>query len=696
MKALPKANKLIAVFLCTAIFVIMPFIYSNYLQDVEQSLRFLFLSIVVSFIVLLTLIQFIKQNTLSISFFALSKDKLVLSLTGFLMVSSVALFFSINKGDGIFEVLKLYLFYLFFICCLYLILKDDGNKKVFIQAINIAVLIFTAIALVRFYPVLKKYFDKHTPVIINYALSSSLGNKNFYAETLFLCLPFIINGILIFKTFWKVVSVISVLIIVATLVILQTLSTWAALAVALLVFVAFIFRLRIQNLKDVFLKHRKIITGSLLALVIFFTGIITVYVHTKNFTDLKNRVSSAANYISDPSQFSKTDSTNNNSTFERMILWRNTSMMIKDHPLGNGIANWKIYFPKYGMTEAQFMNSGFIKFIRPHNDFLLFTAETGVIGLLVYLSIFFFAFKYGNSILKSGVEVQEKIFSIIMLSGIAGYFMIACFSLPNDKYFTVLLFMLMIAFLVSNYHRAFPKTRDNTNKFWKIVLTIGLLISVYSIYVGYVRLKSDTFLSRAIKAQRNRDWNRMSRMLSQVDTFYFPIDYTGTPISWYKGFASFYAGNQEEAFIQFKQAEKANPYHTETLNDIGTCYNLSGNTEMAYVYYQKILQSTPLFSDAIINLSALYYNAGKIDSAYMLLSKPFYKSGNYRRNLQAVLLAKAAALTPQIQDSVLQNEFNKAIQDGNFLFKTDEEARKNGVTFEQLLLEKVTKNHTKA
>jgi O-antigen ligase len=45
-----------------------------------------------------------------------------------------------------------------------------------------------------------------------------------------------------------------------------------------------------------------------------------------------------------------TSQKNNNSLFERLMLWRNSLLLAKEQPLtGIGTGNWKIFYSKYGI-----------------------------------------------------------------------------------------------------------------------------------------------------------------------------------------------------------------------------------------------------------------------------------------------------------------------------------------------------------
>jgi O-antigen ligase len=73
----------------------------------------------------------------------------------------------------------------------------------------------------------------------------------------------------------------------------------------------------------------------------------------------------------------------------RLDIWRDSMAMIKDHPLGIGLAAFKQVFPVYNVSN--FSDS---QFLYLHNDYLQLLAETGWIGFLALVGGFYiFLFK---------------------------------------------------------------------------------------------------------------------------------------------------------------------------------------------------------------------------------------------------------------------------------------------------------------
>src|SRR5687768_119537 len=120
------------------LFVLMPFVFSLKLQDVEQSPRFLFIALVVSVSSVFSLIFLIRKNIV------IRKDKIFFVLLLFLIITLVSLFKSINYADGLFEFLKLLIFYSLFFLFLVLFSFDEKNKLIFFKSICFSAITFIA------------------------------------------------------------------------------------------------------------------------------------------------------------------------------------------------------------------------------------------------------------------------------------------------------------------------------------------------------------------------------------------------------------------------------------------------------------------------------------------------------------------------------------------------------------------------
>jgi O-antigen ligase len=649
-----RTGKFLTLFLSVSIFILLPFIYSIRLQDIEQSPRFLALAIIIC---ISTLILIVSINKIS---FSIKRESFYIILLLFIAINIFAFTRSINFGDAFYELLKLLLFFILLFQLILLLSQDEKNQLLFFKCICISSLLFIGFGLSQ----LLTSFSKGS-LVINYAISSTLGNKNFFSETLLLMFPVTLLSCVRLNGSWRAIAIASSILIFISVVVLQTLSTWIALTItgALVVMLLFFYRNKIftnQQSSRVFnIAVVGIFISILLAVVFFFA--------VNGPSQLKARMNTIQNLLH-PEKAEQL-MIYQNSTYERLMLWKNSLLMIADHPLvGSGLANWKIFVPAYGMGSAKYMSSGGVRFVHPHNDFLLIASELGIIGLIIFLTLFIILIYYCFRRIKFATSSTSLITCVALLAGLLIYLLISLFSMPLNRFYPPIMLMLFIAMVLSFDETQTISKQYLNKKYLTFILIVCFCISATAVFIGYKRLRSDLNISTALLLERKGNYPAMKRQLETIDKRFFPLDATATPVTWYQGFACFYLNDVENAFKFFRKAEQQNPNHMMVINDLGTCYNLKGETEKAKAYYYKALHIQPIFDDALLNLAIVYYNQGLVDSSFTLIKK---HSDRVKPSsvtvFNAILTAKAETLT---SDTIQLNRFSKHLSSVKAIRKT--------------------------
>ncbi len=625
------------VFLSVALFVFMPFVFSNQLQDVEQAPRFLVLSVIVILSAAFSFFTLSGKNTI------VKKDTIYYVILLYLVICIIGFFRSINYGDGLFELLKILAFFSLFLQFILAFSRDEKNKLLFFKTICIAVFIFVAAGIIQLFPSLFASLKKGGSAQINYAISSTLGNKNFFAETILLMLPLMIVSVFLHRSVWRILFIISSLLIIVSLAVLQTLSTWVAVVFTTLLLLAILIRWRNRIFTNTKLQQHFYKGIVAILFVMLIAGI--AFYQFAGTKQIKSRITAIEKLIN-PESFHP-DSVQENSLYERVSLWKNSVKIIATHPVaGTGLGNYKIVAPAYGFGTAAYMSTGVIRFVHPHNDFLFIATELGIPGLITFLILIGWLFFYAYKLLAAADNKAEMIIGIALACGLFCYCIISLVSLPSNRIYPLLLLMLFAALLITGYNKHFA-TKDFINK--KVIILFLFISSITAIAGSMIaanRLRSELHLTAALLKERDLQMEAMKRQLEKIDKKYLPVDATATPVAWYHGFSEFYLGNIEKAFSLFKEAEKANPNHLNVLNDLGTAYNLSGDPATAEKYYRKAIAIQPGFGDAHVNLAVLSFNKGDLQGAYDNL---IMHEGKIRKDkiliFSTILMAKANTLT---------------------------------------------------
>jgi O-antigen ligase len=575
------------------IFFLLPFIYFRSAQEPEQMPRLTALS---AFLVLGLGGFLLSGMEVRLSRTAVMLNLILLSM---LLWIFSGIFFSVNTGDAFSEWLRLAILccFFFFIYQLIVISPDEMIRTTCRYAAT-GVFIFSAFAISDVMTGLKNL----NGLAYNLAnsISSVFSNKNFFSECLVLMPPFLIYGIRSDK--WKGIFITALVLDLIFVLILKSSASWIALIATILVYLIIIFSNTIS------------IKKIILFCTLFFTVSIAFIYLTKDKFAITRKIAYGAEYFRHPELINITREENNNSTYERMMLWRNTLSMVTDHPLiGVGLNNWKIYNPAYGIGGTQYTNTGLIVYEHPHNDYLLILAEQGPVGLLLYLFFLAFVLRNGMRIFRT-VKHDQKYFIALLISSIVAYAVTSFFSYPRSRVFQTVLLMLTIAVL-------FSFSNETLRKYSGIPVIVILAFSVIGVYVFASRTLSDIHVRSMVFAQAHRNFPRMEREGIAAESWLFPVDMSATPVCWYIGMARFYENDTEGAKENYEQAFKINPYHLRTINDLATTYERTGHPAEAIGLYRRGLAISPNFIEGNLNISAAYFNAGKIDSAYYFINR---------------------------------------------------------------------------
>lgn len=661
--------RILTLILGIGLFILMPFAFSPKLQDVEQSPRFLMMAVIVATAAVAAAVGVLMNRKKTIHFPA---DKFHWILLAWVVVTFAGWFRSINSGDGLFELLKILLFASLYILFLISIANDMKSRQWYYRFITVSIWLFITVGISHALPQVMDALTAGKPLKVDYSITSSLGNKNFFTEMLLLMMPFAVICFVTDNKIWKIVSGTAVVLVVVILILLQTLSTWLALVTAAGVILVMMFIRR-----DLFLKSavsRKTILLAAGGVVLVLALSLTVFFTLTDSSLLTKRIDDFSQFFSDeePSESNRQQ----NSVLDRVVMWKNAVRVAEDYPVfGTGLANLKIIAPEYGLGTDYHIAEGTIVYTHPHNEFLFVQGESGLVGLIVYVMMFAMLMLYAWKLSAKATCKHDFVLPVAILFMLVCLVVISMVSLPSTRFYPTVMMMFAAAMLVQEGSGQKSISAVQIKRFIRVPLVLMVFTGIYSASVGNTRIKCDFALSDALLSERNRNFARMKKSLLKIDRNVYPVDVNATPIAWYLGYVEFYLGNRDAAFVYFSEAEQANRNHLMLLNDLGTSYNLKGDPATAEKYYRRALSNQPYFGNALVNLAVIQYNAGQPDSAYQTLLKHKTKITQEAIGVfAAIIAAKATDYTSDtLVISKLKHEFRNpysAVDARNELKKT--------------------------
>lgn len=412
-----------------------------------------------------------------------------------------------------------------------------------------------------------------------YEISLTFANRNILAEMLLLGLPWIFQGAhtqskSVYKIFWWL----SGLLCLAFTMLLLSRAVWLAAFMGGMT--VLIFSLRNTYNPKLIWKYASVFILAGVFGLLLFAG----FSSAENLSKL----------------ISQSWWTGIGSGSERLSLWHRTLQLVGDHPFGTGPGSWQFRWGDYSVMGTR-NELGEVFFTRPHNDWLWVLAETGWLGLLAYVGIFYAAIK--NSI-------SQKPNSLPVLFGLTAYVIIAFFAFPRERIEET--WMLALLFALAGNHSSQSDLPDAYSPAAKMVLiTMGIFIVLLAAH----RIRGEAYTRKVWEAKLQGDWKGMIHFSEAAQSWAYNTDPSSTPLSWYQGTAWFMSGFPRKACEYYQEAYRIHPTHLHVLNNLGSCEEIQNNSEAAKNYYLQALKISPIFDEARMNLAALYYNTEDLDSA---------------------------------------------------------------------------------
>jgi|GEM_PF-2121339 len=667
------------------LFVGLPAFYLDGIHQPESSLKMPLLAVCTAFLLISRGPSPWKNSVSQELNFSLRRKfslcfLLLLAWMSFLVVKSV------NPADAWVEIARLVLLFLFFVIATTFLYKAPERRSLFLAGPSVAVIVLSLFAIIQLVTGFLASQDTGIPYRIDFSLGSTLGNKNSLAEVLLLCLPFTLFGWLVVKGKWKVIHAISSVIALLLLILLKSLATFVAGGAGLLFFLA----INNRRMMPAFNVKR---AGVVLAMgaILVLTGI--MFQRSFQVDSIGRKLEIIPRYLGNENAFVTNSHANNNSIYERLMLWRNTVKMIAENPVtGAGINNWKLYLYKYGIAGTDFISSGLVHYEHPHNDFLLMFAECGVVGFVLFILMFYFLIREGLEIQRHQEDAFNRKLAALMLTVIVMFPVLALFGYPWFKVVAPVILLISGSVLFS-----LRKTEDTGKQTKASVISPGLFTIIaivvcgFALLAGYQRIRGEAMMFAVQDAKYKKNWPRMLRVLGKDDLPFFKIDAVATPVDWYRGLGYYYEGNRVQAKEYFLKAEAQHPYHLQVLNDLGSVSEMQGDHEKALYYYTRALDVSPLNIQALLNKTSVFFNSKQADSAFVTLDRIYGNklSGEdrkrYEKTVYLVLYAKAYTVGRNMELSAQPGFFSR-ISDKRLLRKIYIDSKRLKRSFDEHLL----------
>jgi len=341
----------------------------------------------------------------------------------------------------------------------------------------------------------------------------------------------------------------------------------------------------------------------------------------------------------------------------RFLIWQSTIDMIKDKPLfGSGLGTFPLYHLNY---QADFLqkNPEYLDFAgkagEAHNEYLQLGAETGIIGLLVFILIIVIFYKTNFNLIKKIKTINGKIIIISMISGVTVTLIDSIFSFPFHIPAVGSAFWFIIGLAIASENIFVKKEREDgkincheinlnflKNKNYYKVIKIPLIITVVILMILMINViiikpyRGELHLyqgrrwlidgnyknalpvisyARELDPHNGRTLHALGATYYNLGEFNQAIYYLQEAKKYMIDVNTFYIlglsysklNMFKEAEEEFKQAIYLNPKFTEGYHYLGLLYFQQENYDKAVEQWNKILEIEPNFPNKYIVLNNL-------------------------------------------------------------------------------------------
>lgn len=571
------------------LFALMPLVYINTVVDNTLVPRQVFASLV---LLIIGLSQWPSAQRLPK--FRIGWPMILFSV--FLVVNIISISQAINPVDSYAVVSRYMLMLGFLALTLYLVSSRLLDLKRLVGGIIVFTGISALVALFKIFQVL----GSGDFVVDIYEVSGSFGHKNLLSSALMLGLPFAIIGSVVFpNTRHRQLSLAVGLLVVAEIFLLRTRGVWLATFVAAGVGLSAFFAQR-KRMKLVFTFPFKWLGIGFVTAVVLLVGLFL----TKGFRDS----------VSDRSNLDR-----------RIVFWQNSMDMIAEHPaLGVGAGNWRINFPKYGLSKSQESGSdfrldqnvyqGITHIQRPHNDYLWLWTEAGPLAMLAYFGFFILALITAWRNLAKAENTTDLAYDLLSIFGISAYLVFSFTDFPIERTSHQLL-ALTLATL------AFRQVQ--TGKFtvnFRSLLSLLLLFFLGSLWVGAKRWQGESHTIDIHEANSTRNARKIIPAVEDAENAFYNMDQYANPLRYYSSIGRLALQDVPGAFTDIQAAYDIHPYNIIVLNQMGNVYKMQGNLDEALKYYERSVEISRWFESGRLNVAEVYIKKGDPVNALKALS----------------------------------------------------------------------------
>lgn len=507
-------------------------------------------------------------------------SKLYLAL---FILAGFSIFFAINQVEAWVCYVRFIVTVVAFFNISVLFYGNPHLFKVIAQALSVILLVESVQYFVKFF---NQITDTSLGTLIN-NLNANTGNKNIFAASLMIKIPFVLYALYYSKLAERILHLLSLTLGIATLFMASARAAYVSLILVTLAYIVFSVLQYLRSRQP----EKLLYSLSYILLPIVAAYFISQVSYTQATTIQDNNTGRYGNVVSNISSIALT----NDASSYRFKLWEHAADYIMKNPLmGCGYGNWKLASIPY---EKEYINDLNVP-AHAHNDFLEHAAELGLLGGLLYLSLYVCLFIFTLKTWRSAATEEIKLISLFSFFALIAYAVDAGLNFPIERAIMQVFFAVVCAFNAGAYIMAGKQTHTkNTgtrkslwHPLYGLITIILLLPATYITYMTYISLRAQLKVVPDLKNEP------MTLPLSEVTKIFPPIPNltsSSQPIEAIIG--RYYSENKQydEALRLLRKSMPYNPYVYYSHFLIANVYFLTEKYDSAKHYAETAYYNRP-------------------------------------------------------------------------------------------------------
>ncbi|WP_299892044.1 O-antigen ligase family protein [uncultured Lacinutrix sp.] len=537
---------------------------------------------------------------------------------GTFLLSCVSMTQSIIIDESIIYISRIFSF-IFSVFNLYILFRRKNKYTFWGLSLLVSIVLFIE-SFEVFYYFSSRFNELRTHELL-LEIPSKYGNRNILATAIVIKLPFLLYLFLELKGLKKIISLLTVLLVITSLLLIGARTAVLIMAIVLVLFSVTYFIISKYSIK----KSVKVIFPLLLVSVIAYGFSISI---NRIYDDKLNSYSDLMFTKREKDLYNPKAKTNLINGSGRDYIWESAIKDFKKSPvIGVGIGNWrhnsKIDISKNNTTEGIVFNT------HVHNDYLQSLAETGIIGFMLYLSVYIISLVLLFKRFIHSERASDRIFVIVIALALIGYMIDAFFNFPHHRAPIQIVFAFILAIIISfsNVRDEHPQKKysNKTLKALGVLMTVLLAVNLVNHYMDFKMSKIQYSLMVEVKTKDaftetyNYSYEQVNNMLPD-----FPyVNQIGMTNDDIRGMFAINTKQYDKALLHLDNSISSveNNLWPKTLKAM--LYNVKKNEDSAYIYSKEVFDLAPSVESNFYILKDIYKKRKDTIALFNLYDKHF-------------------------------------------------------------------------